>query len=129
MTCDSMHSVLPGRAIARKRARQTVKEDPCSTRDRDGMLSLIPCGVCLQDPEGFRRVWETLGLAPCLDPIHSSGLRSFLSARDGVYELDGARPARGVREGVDALLVEKVPVQEGEGSVCVRQRAERERRG
>merc|ERR1719329_252578 len=39
-----------------------------------------------KDPEGFRRVWETLGLAPCLDPIHSSGLRSFLSARDGVYE-------------------------------------------
>merc|ERR1712216_675411 len=37
-------------------------------------------------PDGFRRVWETLGLAPCLDPIHSSGLRSFLSARDGVYE-------------------------------------------
>ena len=34
----------------------------------------------------FRRVWETLGLAPCLDPIHSSGLRSFLSAKDGVYE-------------------------------------------
>jgi hypothetical protein len=31
-------------------------------------------------------VWETLGLAPCLDPIHSSGLRSFLSAKDGVYE-------------------------------------------
>jgi len=39
-----------------------------------------------KNPEGFRRVWETLGLAPCLDPIHSSGLRSFLSARDGVYE-------------------------------------------
>ena len=86
MTCDSMHSVLPGRAIARKRARQTVKEDPCSTTHWGGMLLLIPCGVCLQDPEGFRRVWETLGLAPCLDPIHSSGLRSFLSARDGVYE-------------------------------------------
>jgi hypothetical protein len=39
-----------------------------------------------KDPEGFRRVWETLGLAPCLDPIHSSGLRSFLSEKDGVYE-------------------------------------------
>jgi len=39
-----------------------------------------------KDPEGFRRVWEVLGLAPCLDPIHSSGLRSFLSAKDGVYE-------------------------------------------
>jgi len=39
-----------------------------------------------KNPEGFRRVWETLGLAPCLDPIHSSGLRSFLSARDGIYE-------------------------------------------
>jgi len=39
-----------------------------------------------KDPEGFRRVWETLEFAPCLDPIHSSGLRSFLSAKDGVYE-------------------------------------------
>jgi len=39
-----------------------------------------------KDPEGFRRVWEVLGLLPCLDPIHSSGLRSFLSAKDGVYE-------------------------------------------
>ncbi|KAJ1468237.1 hypothetical protein T484DRAFT_1661645 [Baffinella frigidus] len=39
-----------------------------------------------KDPEGFRKVWETLGLAPCLDPIHSSGLRSFLSEKDGVYE-------------------------------------------
>ncbi|EKX42159.1 hypothetical protein GUITHDRAFT_158147 [Guillardia theta CCMP2712] len=37
-------------------------------------------------PEGFRRVWETLDMAPCLDPIHNSGLRSFLSSRDGVYE-------------------------------------------
>ena len=31
--------------------------------------------------KGFRRVWETLDMAPCLDPIHNSGLRSFLSSR------------------------------------------------
>lgn len=39
-----------------------------------------------KNPEGFRRVCEALDLKQCLDPIHSSGLRSFLSAKDGVYE-------------------------------------------
>ena len=45
-----------------------------------------------------------------------------------MYELDGARPARGVREGVDALLVEKVPVQEGEECVCETESRAREER-
>eukprot|EP00966_Prymnesium_polylepis_P330821 7386429-Prymnesium_polylepis.1 len=40
----------------------------------------------MKDPDGFRDFWETLQLDPCLDPIHSSGLRKFLSKRDAVYE-------------------------------------------
>jgi hypothetical protein len=39
-----------------------------------------------KDIAGYRAAWEALGLLPCLDPIHSSGLRKFASERDGVYE-------------------------------------------
>merc|ERR1719343_413526 len=39
-----------------------------------------------KDIAGYRSAWENLGLLPCLDPIHSSGLRKFASERDGVYE-------------------------------------------
>jgi len=39
-----------------------------------------------KDPEGFRTFWESLQLDPCLDPIHSSGLRKFLSKDDALYE-------------------------------------------
>ena len=40
-----------------------------------------------KDPEGFRKFWEEgLKLPPCLDPIHSSGLRKFLSKKDAIYE-------------------------------------------
>ena len=39
-----------------------------------------------KDPEGFRAFWEALQMDPCLDPIHSSGLRKFLSKRDALYE-------------------------------------------
>jgi hypothetical protein len=40
----------------------------------------------MKNPDGFRTFWETLDLPPCLDPIHSSGLRKFLSEKDAVYE-------------------------------------------
>merc|ERR1719247_3647624 len=40
----------------------------------------------MKDPTGFRTFWESLALDPCLDPIHSSGLRKFLSKNDAVYE-------------------------------------------
>lgn len=40
----------------------------------------------MKDPTGFRSFWESLELDPCLDPIHTSGLRKFLSKGDGVYE-------------------------------------------
>jgi len=40
----------------------------------------------MKDPEGFRSFWEALGLDPCLDPIHNSGLRKFHSKKDAVYE-------------------------------------------
>jgi hypothetical protein len=40
----------------------------------------------MKDPTGFRTFWESLALDPCLDPIHSSGLRKFLSSKDAVYE-------------------------------------------
>lgn len=35
---------------------------------------------------GHRTMYESLGLDPCLDPLHSSGLRKFASERDAVYE-------------------------------------------
>merc|ERR1719183_3363046 len=40
----------------------------------------------MKDEEGFRRMWEALDMDPCLDPLHSSGLRKFLAKRDAVYE-------------------------------------------
>lgn len=40
----------------------------------------------MKDEEGFRRMWEALDLDPCLDPLHSSGLRKFLAKKDAVYE-------------------------------------------
>mmetsp|Transcript_21206 Transcript_21206/g.44526 ORF Transcript_21206/g.44526 Transcript_21206/m.44526 type:complete len:455 (+) Transcript_21206:112-1476(+) len=35
---------------------------------------------------GNREMHEALGLDPCLDPLHSSGLRKFASERDALYE-------------------------------------------
>jgi len=35
---------------------------------------------------GFREFYEAVGLDPCLDPIHTSGLRSFASQEDAIYE-------------------------------------------
>jgi hypothetical protein len=40
----------------------------------------------MKDTAGFRSMWQSLDLDPCLDPIHSSGLRKFLSKRDALYE-------------------------------------------
>ena len=40
----------------------------------------------MQDVKGFREMHEALQLEPCLDPLHSSGLRKFASERDGLYE-------------------------------------------
>uniref|UniRef100_A0A6S9J0W0 TauD/TfdA-like domain-containing protein n=2 Tax=Ditylum brightwellii TaxID=49249 RepID=A0A6S9J0W0_9STRA len=40
----------------------------------------------MQDVNGFRDMHEALGLDPCLDPLHSSGLRKFASERDALYE-------------------------------------------
>mmetsp|Transcript_1535 Transcript_1535/g.2137 ORF Transcript_1535/g.2137 Transcript_1535/m.2137 type:complete len:453 (-) Transcript_1535:179-1537(-) len=36
--------------------------------------------------KGHRTMYESLGLDPCLDPLHSSGLRKFSSERDALYE-------------------------------------------
>lgn len=35
---------------------------------------------------GYRQMYEALELQPCLDPLHSSGLRKFASERDALYE-------------------------------------------
>jgi hypothetical protein len=35
---------------------------------------------------GYREMYEALGFDPCLDPLHSSGLRKFASERDAIYE-------------------------------------------
>ena len=40
----------------------------------------------MKDEAGFRAWYEAMGLDPCLDPIHTSGLRSFASQGDAIYE-------------------------------------------
>jgi hypothetical protein len=40
----------------------------------------------MQTVPGFRDFYEALGHDPCLDPLHSSGLRKFASERDALYE-------------------------------------------
>jgi hypothetical protein len=40
----------------------------------------------MTDVTGFRQMHAALGFEPCLDPLHSSGLRKFASERDGLYE-------------------------------------------
>lgn len=40
----------------------------------------------MKSVKGYRTMYESLGLDPCLDPLHSSGLRKFASERDALYE-------------------------------------------
>ena len=40
----------------------------------------------MKSVQGHRTMYEALGLDPCLDPLHSSGLRKFASERDALYE-------------------------------------------
>lgn len=40
----------------------------------------------MKSVQGHRLMYESLGLDPCLDPLHSSGLRKFASERDALYE-------------------------------------------
>lgn len=40
----------------------------------------------MKSVKGHRLMYESLGLDPCLDPLHSSGLRKFASERDALYE-------------------------------------------
>jgi len=40
----------------------------------------------MKSVKGYREMYEALGLEPCLDPLHSSGLRKFSSERDALYE-------------------------------------------
>merc|ERR550532_3069898 len=39
-----------------------------------------------KDANGFRAMYEALQLNPCLDPIHTSGLRKMTDKKDAVYE-------------------------------------------
>jgi len=39
-----------------------------------------------KNAEGFRNFFEAMELNPCLDPIHTSGLRDMVEKKDGVYE-------------------------------------------
>eukprot|EP00440_Ansanella_granifera_P062809 gb/GFBE01068105.1/.p1 GENE.gb/GFBE01068105.1/~~gb/GFBE01068105.1/.p1 ORF type:complete len:490 (+),score=137.42 gb/GFBE01068105.1/:1-1470(+) len=39
-----------------------------------------------KDANGFRAFYEALELNPCLDPIHTSGLRAMTEKKDAVYE-------------------------------------------
>ena len=49
----------------------------------------------MKDEAGFRDWYEAVGLDPCLDPIHSSGLRKFLSKKDAMYEEVNKQSLRG----------------------------------
>lgn len=40
----------------------------------------------MKSVNGYRDMYEALGMDPCLDPLHSSGLRKFASERDALYE-------------------------------------------
>jgi len=40
----------------------------------------------MKTEEGFRAMYEALEMEPCLDPIHTSGLRAFASESDAIYE-------------------------------------------
>jgi hypothetical protein len=40
----------------------------------------------MKSVSGYREFYEATGLDPCLDPLHSSGLRKFSSERDALYE-------------------------------------------
>lgn len=40
----------------------------------------------MKSVKGHREMYEALGMDPCLDPLHSSGLRKFSSERDALYE-------------------------------------------
>lgn len=40
----------------------------------------------MKDSSGFRTFYEALQLNPCLDPIHTSGLRAYIEKKDAVYE-------------------------------------------
>lgn len=40
----------------------------------------------MKSVKGLREMQHAIGLDPCLDPLHSSGLRKFASERDALYE-------------------------------------------
>lgn len=40
----------------------------------------------MKSVQGHREMYEALEMEPCLDPLHSSGLRKFASERDALYE-------------------------------------------
>ena len=52
---------------------------------------------------GNREMHEALGLDPCLDPLHSSGLRKFASERDALCE-EVSLPTFPVRRGRDGCV-------------------------
>ena len=39
-----------------------------------------------EEADGFRAFYESLQLNPCLDPIHTSGLRAMEEKKHAVYE-------------------------------------------
>jgi hypothetical protein len=40
----------------------------------------------MRSVRGYRAMYEAMEMEPCLDPLHSSGLRKFASERDALYE-------------------------------------------
>ena len=60
-------------------------------------VMVLPCRRgfdVTKTPEGFRAAWQAMGLNPCLDPIHNSGLRTMLSKKWVPNPLCGLRRPR-----------------------------------
>jgi len=49
----------------------------------------------MKSVQGYREMHEAMGFDPCLDPLHSSGLRKFASERDALYEEVNKESLRG----------------------------------
>jgi len=81
--------------VSPPRAGMTLDEEKAYFAENRGMIrdlllehgSLWVRGFNLpKTVAGHREFYENLAMEPCLDPLHSSGLRKFASERDCIYE-------------------------------------------
>jgi len=82
--CPAELTVPPGTSDELSYLR--TNKDSIRTQLRDSGAVWLRGFKTSQSIAGFRSVYEALDMLPCLDPLHSSGLRKFASERDAVYE-------------------------------------------